>query len=116
MRMFVLVLLSSLYASAQVDINTPVTPVPELKPRLTKTVAPDPQMTTIPAGTKIPVALKHAISTKSAREGDPVYAQTTFPLAIDGKIIIPAGTYVQGAPAPPEAPRVLPSPLSVVSI
>jgi len=96
MKTLVLILLSSLAAAAQVDINTPVTPVPELKPRLTKTVAVTPEMTTIPAGTKIPVALKHAISTKSAREGDPVYAQTTFPLAIDGKIIIPAGTYVQG--------------------
>jgi type IV secretion system protein VirB10 len=96
MKTLVLIFLSSLAAAAQVDINTPVTPVPELKPRLKKTVAVTPEMTTIPAGTKIPVALKHAISTKSAREGDPVYAQTTFPLAIDGKIIIPAGTYVQG--------------------
>jgi type IV secretion system protein VirB10 len=96
MKTLVLILLSSLAAAAQVDINTPVTPVPELKPRLTKAVAVTPETTTIPAGTKIPVALKHAISTKSAREGDPVYAQTTFPLAIDGKIIIPAGTYVQG--------------------
>ena len=27
---------------------------------------------TIPAGTKVPLALKHAISTKSAKEGDAV--------------------------------------------
>jgi type IV secretion system protein VirB10 len=96
MKALALFLLTPLFTAAQVDINTPVTPVPELKPRLTKTSASTPDLTTIPAGTKIPVALKHAISTKSAREGDPVYAQTTFPLAIDGKIIVPAGTYVQG--------------------
>jgi type IV secretory pathway VirB10-like protein len=50
----------------------------------------------IPAGTKVPVALKHAISTKSAREGDAVYAETTFPVVENGRILIPAGTYVQG--------------------
>jgi hypothetical protein len=50
----------------------------------------------IPAGTEIPVALKHAISTKSAREGDPVYAQTTFPFVLNDRVLVPAGTYVQG--------------------
>ncbi len=51
---------------------------------------------TIPAGTKVPLALKHAISTKGAREGDAVYAQTTFPVVLNDRILIPAGTYVQG--------------------
>src|SRR5438874_12740018 len=51
---------------------------------------------TIPAGTKVPVALKNTISTKANHEGDPVYAQTTFPVVVNDKILIPAGTYVQG--------------------
>jgi len=51
---------------------------------------------TIPAGTKVPVALKHAISTRSAKEGDAVYAETTFPVVLDSKVLIPPGTYVQG--------------------
>ena len=51
---------------------------------------------TIPAGTKIPVALKNAISTKSNQQGDPVYAQTTFPVVLNDRIVIPAGTYMQG--------------------
>jgi type IV secretory pathway VirB10-like protein len=51
---------------------------------------------TIPAGSKIPVALKHAISTKSARVGDSVYAETNFPFVLNEKVIVPAGTYVQG--------------------
>jgi len=50
----------------------------------------------IPAGTKVPLALKHAVSTKSAREGDSVYAETTFPVVLDNRVLIPAGTYVQG--------------------
>jgi hypothetical protein len=51
---------------------------------------------TIPAGTRVPLALKQAISTKTAKEGDPVYAETTFPFALNDRIIIPSGTYVQG--------------------
>jgi hypothetical protein len=51
---------------------------------------------TIPAGTKVPLALKHAISTKATREGDAVYAETTFPVVADNRVLIPAGTYVQG--------------------
>jgi len=51
---------------------------------------------TVPSGTKIPLSLKQAISTKNARQGDPVYAETAFPVAIGGHMVIPAGTYVQG--------------------
>jgi len=50
----------------------------------------------IPAGTKVPLALKHAISTKTTHEGDAVYAETTFPIVANGRVLIPAGTYVQG--------------------
>lgn len=52
--------------------------------------------TVIPAGTKVALALKQAISTKTAKEGDSVYAQSTFPVVIDDRIVIPSGTYVQG--------------------
>lgn len=51
---------------------------------------------TIPAGSQIPLALKQAISTKTAREGDPVYASTTFPFVVQDRMLVPAGTYVQG--------------------
>jgi hypothetical protein len=51
---------------------------------------------TIPSGTKVPLALKQSISTKNAREGDAVYAVTTFPVVINERIVIPSGTYVQG--------------------
>jgi hypothetical protein len=50
----------------------------------------------IPAGTKIPLSLAQAISTKNAREGDPVYATTAFPFVMNDHIIIPAGSYIQG--------------------
>ena len=56
----------------------------------------NPNRIVIPAGTQIPLALKQAISTKNAREGDPVYAETTFPFVLNDHILVPAGTYVQG--------------------
>ena len=63
------------------------------------TVAPagvSAKILTIPSGTKVPLALKQAISTRNAKEGDPVYCETTFPFVVDDRIVIPAGTYVQG--------------------
>ncbi len=50
----------------------------------------------VPAGSKIPVQLKQAISTKNAHPGDPIYGQTTFPVIVNGQIMIPGGTFVQG--------------------
>ncbi|MBV8051699.1 MAG: hypothetical protein JOZ80_10950 [Acidobacteriaceae bacterium] len=58
--------------------------------------SPVKQELVIPEGTKVPVALKHAISTRATREGDAVYAETTFPVVENGRVLIPAGTYVQG--------------------
>jgi hypothetical protein len=66
------------------------------QPASTFTAHPGDSSVTIPAGTKVPLALKQAISTKNAHEGDAVYAETTFPVVSDNRIIIPAGTYVQG--------------------
>jgi type IV secretion system protein VirB10 len=50
----------------------------------------------VPSGTQIPLVLKQAISTKNAKVGDPVYAETNFPITMNDHIIIPAGTYIQG--------------------
>lgn len=50
----------------------------------------------VPTGTHIPLVLHNAISTRSARPGDPVYFETVFPVMVDGKVVIPAGSYVSG--------------------
>ena len=50
----------------------------------------------VPSGTKVPLRLTQGITTKTAKEGDPVYAQTAFPITQNNRILIPAGTYVQG--------------------
>jgi hypothetical protein len=48
------------------------------------------------SGTHIPLVLHNAISTRSARPGDPVYFETIFPIMVDGRVVIPAGSYVSG--------------------
>jgi len=51
---------------------------------------------TVPAGTRVPLILKQGITTKNAHVGDPVYAQTSFPVTLHDRIAIPPGTFVQG--------------------
>jgi hypothetical protein len=62
----------------------------------TPEAATNPNTVTVPAGTKLALELKHAISTKGTQDGAAVYAETTFPFALNDRILIPAGTYVQG--------------------
>jgi hypothetical protein len=99
-RTALLLIACSVTAAAQVVSNNQ----PPAGPQVTNaTPAPPPQAPpsppnriTIPAGTKILLALQSPITTKSAKPGAPVYAATTFPVTQDGKMLIPAGTYVQG--------------------
>jgi len=87
MHILIAVFLACGLASAQTDPGTrPDASVPAINAG----------QLTIPAGTKVPLALKQSISTKNAREGDSVYAVTTFPVVFNDRIVIPAGTYVQG--------------------
>jgi hypothetical protein len=50
----------------------------------------------VPSGTRLPLVLHNAITTRNAKPGDPVYLETLFPIVIDDHILIPAGSYVQG--------------------
>jgi hypothetical protein len=58
--------------------------------------AAKPAMVEIPSGTLIPLVLHNGISTHSAKPGDPVYFETLFPVMINGRVAIPAGSYVSG--------------------
>jgi hypothetical protein len=50
----------------------------------------------VPAGTKIPLSLRSAISTSTNRAGDAVYLSSDFPVIVGGRVVIPAGVFVQG--------------------
>jgi len=83
-------------ASAPPSETAATSPVKAAPAAVPSAPAAKPAMLIIPAGTKVPLALTQAISTKTAKEGDPVYCETTFPFVVDDKIVIPAGTYIQG--------------------
>jgi type IV secretion system protein VirB10 len=51
---------------------------------------------TVPAGTRIALALRNAVDTKHSREGDRIYLETIYPVAAGGRIVIPAGSFVNG--------------------
>ncbi len=50
----------------------------------------------IPQGTHVLLRMVNSINTRTAGEGDQVYLRTASPVAIDGHILVPEGSYVQG--------------------
>ena len=108
MRLVCTVLLTSGLAFGQAaqapkpasDSSAAANPVPAQQPAST----PDSNAAIIPAGTRVPLVLKQAISTKNAREGDAVYAETAFPFVLNDRVLIPAGTYIQGKISHTERP------------
>lgn len=50
----------------------------------------------VPSGTRLPLVVHNSISTRFTKPGDPIYLETTFPIILDGRIVIPAGSYVSG--------------------
>ncbi|MEO8370798.1 MAG: hypothetical protein ABI806_16555 [Candidatus Solibacter sp.] len=51
---------------------------------------------TLATGTKVPLSLINSVSTKHSAEGDRVYLETVFPVLVNGRIVVPVGSYVAG--------------------
>jgi len=83
---FFLTLASALCASAQ---NEAVTVSNNLNETATTQI-------TVPAGTQVLLHLRSPIDTKTAKVGDGVYCQTSFPVTQNNVAVIPAGTFVKG--------------------
>src|SRR6476660_10046202 len=83
---FFSILASALYASAQTEVVSTSNSVIE-----TATT-----QITVPAGTQVLLHLRSPIDTKTAKVGDGVYCQTSFPVTQNNVAVIPAGTYVKG--------------------
>lgn len=49
----------------------------------------------IPQGSHVALRLVNSISTRTAKEGDYVYMRTATPIAAEGAIVVPEGSYVQ---------------------
>src|SRR5215467_87054 len=57
---------------------------------------PEESEITIPAGTRLSLALFRSISFKHTKSGDPVHLQVVFPVTVGNRMVIPPGTYVLG--------------------
>lgn len=66
------------HAQAAVNTNAPQSPI------------------VVPAGTTVELATAQPVWTKTVKTGDPIYAETVFPVALNNQMAIPAGTYVYG--------------------
>lgn len=53
----------------------------------------------IPQGAHALLRLVNSVSTRTAREGDYVYMRTATPIVVNGQIVVPAESYVQGVVA-----------------
>ena len=79
--------------------SAPPASAPSAAPNSPSPVAPStpaPAPIIVPVGTRLPLVLHNAITTRNAQPGDPVYLETLFPIVQNDKILIPAGSYVQG--------------------
>jgi len=50
----------------------------------------------VPQGTHLLLRMVNSINTRTAAEGDQVYLETASPIALNGQIVVPRGSYVQG--------------------
>ncbi len=57
---------------------------------------PQAEFITIPASTRLALVLTNPVSTNTMHRGDVVYAQTTAPVIVGDRTVIPAGIFVQG--------------------
>lgn len=95
-------LAGALAASAQTA--APPAPAPAPPPTTVTSAAPAPAPAPaaapnaflVPAGTRVLLELRSGLNTKSAKPGDGVYLNSTFPVVVGNHVLIPAGVYVQG--------------------
>ncbi len=90
------VLLATWSAAAQQEPPRPENASLSLADVPAPPVTPKPMLLVVPPGTRVPLVLHNAVSTRSALPGDPVYLETTFPVLVGGRIAVPAGSYVSG--------------------
>ena len=90
-------LISQILSTSTCAAQTPtILPAP---PQSSSSPAPQPAnlgSITVPQGSLVALILISNIRSKSTHPGDPVRAAVAFPLAIDARVAIPPGTYVEG--------------------
>jgi hypothetical protein len=84
-------------ASSALAAPAPIAEAPKAdsKPDAKPDVKPEPKIT-VPAGTKLRVALLDAVSSDKSQAGDTFGASLTEPVIIDGRTVLAKGTKVRG--------------------
>ena len=98
---FTFVLAASLLCAISLLAQQQKGPQTEAPPTVAPKSAPAPhagpaEKVIVPAGTRVGVVLQNGISTRGAKPGDSVYLQTSFPITINNRIVIPVGSYLRG--------------------
>ena len=91
-----LMLAAFLAGSGAVNAQQPAGPAGPVSAAPASAAKASPETLVVPLGTRLPLILHNAVTTRNAKPGDPVYLETTFPIVIHDRILIPAGSYVQG--------------------
>jgi len=106
LRFALTVFAAALLLSAQEQGPAPApNPNPAVSPVAPQNLPPDapaprkesgPGEFVVAVGTRIPLSMINSISTKTAVDGDTVYLESVFPILVNGKVVIPPGSYVSG--------------------
>src|SRR5271170_2765283 len=95
MRLLTAVLLLQAFALPTV---TPAAPQPPSNSQSQSQIAGASSSSTItlPPGTNVVLEMTNPVWAKTSKPGDPIYAMTAFPVALNNLMVIPPGTYVEG--------------------
>ncbi len=101
MRPYLLCATTMLLTGISCSAQQPDGPQSDAPPAVAPKPVPAPQAgsserITIPSGTRVGVVLENGISTRSAKPGDSIYLQTSFPITQNNRIVIPVGSYLRG--------------------
>ena len=79
------------------SLASPPALLADREPALPEAVAPaSPAEVIVPAGTNVPLVMINSVSSKHSQHGDPVYLESVYPVVVEGRIVIPAGSHVSG--------------------
>lgn len=67
-----------------------------LEPVPAAPTSPDEKSYPVPMGTKVLLSMVNSVSSKGAQPGDRIYLETSFPVFVNGRMVIPPGSYVLG--------------------
>jgi type IV secretion system protein VirB10 len=94
--LFFITILLPIRLSAQQQEGPQTDAPPPVAPKPVAPQASSNEKVIVPAGTRVGVVLQNGISTRSAKAGDSVYLQTSFPITVGNRIVIPVGSYLRG--------------------